>query len=161
MSDSVQPHIRQPTRLLRPWDSPGKNTGVGCHFLLQCRKVKVKSLSRVQPSATPWTAAFQAPPSMGFSKPEYWSGVPLPIVTTFGQVQIITTALFDPVQHRPTPPATHLLMPAGELMPGDKPKYPFHRITPLLKNLPSFRAAHLCKSRHFCLSFIKYILTTL
>ena len=41
-------------------------------------KVKVKSLSRVRPSATPWTAAFQAPPSMGFSRQEYWSGVPLP-----------------------------------------------------------------------------------
>ena len=39
-------------------------------------KVKVKSLSRVRPSATPWTAAFQAPPSMGFSRQEYWSGVP-------------------------------------------------------------------------------------
>ena len=54
-------------------------TGVGCHFLLQCMKVKVKlkSLSRVRPSATPWTAAYQAPPSMGFSRQEYWSGVPL------------------------------------------------------------------------------------
>ena len=41
-------------------------------------KVKGKSLSRVWPSATPWTAAFQAPPSMGFSRQEYWSGVPLP-----------------------------------------------------------------------------------
>ena len=41
-------------------------------------KVKGKLLSRVQPSATPWTAAFQAPPSMGFSRQEYWSGVPLP-----------------------------------------------------------------------------------
>ena len=41
-------------------------------------KVKVKSLSRVRPSATPWTAAFQAPPSMGFPRQEYWSGVPLP-----------------------------------------------------------------------------------
>ena len=41
-------------------------------------KVKVKSLSRVRPSATPWTAAHQAPPSMGFSRQEYWSGVPLP-----------------------------------------------------------------------------------
>ena len=128
MSDSVWPHRRQPTRLSRPWDSPGKNTGVGCHFLLQCMKVKsesdvaqscptlsdpmdcsllgssvhgilqartlewvaisfsnawkwrvkVKSLSRVWPLATPWTAAYQAPPSMGFSRQEYWSGVPLP-----------------------------------------------------------------------------------
>ena len=53
-----------------PWDSPGKNTGVGCHFLLQCMKVKAKSLTRVQPLATPWTAAYQAPPSMGFSRQE-------------------------------------------------------------------------------------------
>ena len=37
------PHRRQPTRLPRPWDSPGKNTGVGCHFLLQCTKVKSES----------------------------------------------------------------------------------------------------------------------
>ena len=36
VSDSVRPNRRQPTRLHRPWDSPGKNTGVGCHFLLQC-----------------------------------------------------------------------------------------------------------------------------
>ena len=41
-------------------------------------KVKVKSLSRVRLLATPWTAAHQAPPSMGFSRQEYWSGVPLP-----------------------------------------------------------------------------------
>ena len=40
VSNSVRPHKRQPTRLPRPWDSPGKNTGVGCHFLLQCMKVK-------------------------------------------------------------------------------------------------------------------------
>ena len=43
MSDSVRPHRRQPTRLSRPWDSPGKNTGVGCHCLLQCMKVKSES----------------------------------------------------------------------------------------------------------------------
>ena len=41
-------------------------------------KVKVKSLSRVRPSVSPWTAAYQAPPSMGFSRQEYWSGVPSP-----------------------------------------------------------------------------------
>ena len=40
VSDSVWPHRRQPRRLPLPWDSPGKNTGVGCHFLLQCMKVK-------------------------------------------------------------------------------------------------------------------------
>ena len=43
MSDSVRPHRRQPTRLPHPWDSPGKNTGVGCHFLLQCVKGKSES----------------------------------------------------------------------------------------------------------------------
>ena len=40
---TVRPHRRQPTRLPRPWDSPGKNTGVGCHLLLQCMKVKSES----------------------------------------------------------------------------------------------------------------------
>ena len=43
MSDSVRTHRRQPTRLPRPWDSPGKNSAVGCHFLLQCMKVKSES----------------------------------------------------------------------------------------------------------------------
>jgi len=128
MSNSVQPHRQQPTRLPRPWDSPGKNTGVDCHFLLQSMKVKsesevaqscstlcnpmdcsppgspipgifqarvlewvaisfsntwkwkvkVKSLNRSWLLATPWTAAHQAPLSMGFSRQEYWSRVPLP-----------------------------------------------------------------------------------
>ena len=68
MPDSVQPYRRQPTRLPRPWDSPGKNTGVGCLFLLQCVKVKSENES----------AAYPAPPSMGFSRQEYWSGLPLP-----------------------------------------------------------------------------------
>ena len=124
----MQPHRWQPTRLPHPWDSPGKNTGVGCHFLLQCMKVKsesevaqscptltdpmdcsppgssihgifqarvmewvaiffsngwewkvqVKSLSSVWLLPNPWTAVYQAPPSMGFSRQEYWSGLPLP-----------------------------------------------------------------------------------
>ena len=128
MSDSVRPHRRQPTRLLRPWDSPGKNTGVGCHFLLQCRKVKSESkvaqscptlcdpmdcslpgssihgifqarvpewgaiafsdfaflllllshFSRVRLCVTPQTAAHQAPPSLGFSRQDHWSGLPFP-----------------------------------------------------------------------------------
>ena len=63
-----------------PWDSPDKNTGVGCHFLLQCMKAisEVKSLSCVWLVVTPWTAAYQAPLSMGFSRWEYWIRVPLP-----------------------------------------------------------------------------------
>ena len=65
-----------PETASHPWDSPGKNTGVGCHFLLQC--MKVKSESEVAQScltlATPWTAAHQAPLSVGFSRQKYWSG---------------------------------------------------------------------------------------
>ena len=73
MSDSVRPHRRQPTRPRCPWDSPGKNTGVGCHFLLQCMKVKSKSeVAQLCPTLSDlWTAAYQAPPSMGFSRQEY------------------------------------------------------------------------------------------
>ena len=124
MSDSVRPQRRHPARLPHAWDSPGKNTGVGCHFLLQCRKVKSesevaqlcltlrdpmdcslpgssvhgifqarvlewvaiafsntwkgkvkrKSLSRVWLFVTPWTATYQAPPLMGFSRQEYSLG---------------------------------------------------------------------------------------
>ena len=176
MSDSVRPHILQPTRLRCPWDSPGKNTGVGCHFLLQCMKVKsesevaqscwtlrnpmdcslpgssvhgifqaivlaaatvakllqscptlcdpidssppgspvpgilqarilewvaisfsnawrwkmkVKSLSRVRLWVTPRTAAYPAPPSMEFSRQEYWSGVPSPSPNSTGSTNQI------------------------------------------------------------------------
>ena len=77
----MRPHRRQPTRLPCPWDSPGKNTGVGCHFLLQCVKVKSESESHFQLVATPWTAAYQAPLPRGFSRQEDWSGVPLPSPT--------------------------------------------------------------------------------
>ena len=91
--------------LLHPWDFPGKSTGVGCHFFLQrifptqgsnpdlphCRQMlyhlshqgsliseRVKSLSCLRLFATPWTVAHQAPPSIEFSRQEYWSGLPFP-----------------------------------------------------------------------------------
>ena len=80
MSDSVRPHRRQPTRLPRPWDSPGKNTGVGCHFLLQC--MKVKSESEVAQSCPTlcdlMDCSLPGSSIHGFSRQEYWSGVPLP-----------------------------------------------------------------------------------
>ena len=68
------PYRRWPTRLPRPWDSPGKKTGVGCHFLLQCMKVKSESeVTQLCPTlGDPWTAVYQAPPSLGFSRQEYW-----------------------------------------------------------------------------------------
>ena len=79
-SPTLRPHGLQTTRLLCPWDSPGKNTGVGCHFFLQYMEVKRETevaWSCPTPS-DPWTADYQAPPSMGFSRQEYWSGVPSP-----------------------------------------------------------------------------------
>ena len=79
-SDSVRPHRWQPTRLPHPWDSPGKNTGVDCHFLLQ--RMKVKSESEVVQSRPtlrdPMKCSLPGSSVYGFSRQEYWSGVPLP-----------------------------------------------------------------------------------
>ena len=87
------PHGLQPTRLLRPWDFPGKRTGVVCHCFLRKSDATAKSLQScptlsdphgLQPTRllSPWdfpgTAAYQAPQSMGFSRQEYWSGVASP-----------------------------------------------------------------------------------
>ena len=116
---SVWPHRRQPTRLPRPWDSPGRNTRVGCHVLLQRMKVKVKWLSRVRLLATPWTTAYQAPPSMGFCRQEDWSGVPSPSPNQFPRLQVRTLRAKDilkPVREKdksqqpPSCPFTHLLI---------------------------------------------------
>ena len=70
VSDSVWPHRWQPTRLPCPWDSPGKNTGVGHHFLLQCMKVKSESeVTQLCPTLSDsMDCSHQAPPSMGFSR---------------------------------------------------------------------------------------------
>ena len=81
MSDSVRPHRRQSTWLPRPWDSPGTNTGVGCHFPLQC--MKVKSESEVAESCPTLSDPMDySPPGSSvhgiFQVQEYWSGVPLP-----------------------------------------------------------------------------------
>ena len=76
VSDSVQPHRRQPTRLPVPGILQARTLEwVAISFSNAWKwKVKVKLLSRFRLLATPWTAAYQAPPSMGFSKQEYWSG---------------------------------------------------------------------------------------
>ena len=78
VSDSMRPHRWQPTRLCRPWDSPGKNTGVGCHFLLQC--MKVKSENEVAQSCPtlrdPMDCSLPGSSIHGFSRQDYWSGVP-------------------------------------------------------------------------------------
>ena len=83
MSNSVRPQ-QQPTRFPHPWDSPGKNTGVGCHFLLQC--MKVESESEVAQScwtlSKPMDCSLPGSFSMGFSRQEYRSGVPSPSLAT-------------------------------------------------------------------------------
>ena len=80
-----RPQRWQPIRLPRPWDSPGKNTGVGCHFLLQC--MKVKSEREVAQSCLTLSDAMDcSPPGSsihGFSRQEYWSGVPSPSPRSF------------------------------------------------------------------------------
>ena len=104
MSDSVRPHRRKPTRLLCPWDSPGKNTGLGCHFLLQCMKVKSESevtqscltlsdpMDCIPPGSSiheisearvlEWGAIVFShsllSSSMGFPRHHYWRGLPFP-----------------------------------------------------------------------------------
>ena len=80
MSDSVWPHRRQPTRIPVPGILQARILEwVAISFSNAWKwKVKVKSLSHVWLLVTPWTAAYQAPLCMGFSRQEYWSGVPLP-----------------------------------------------------------------------------------
>ena len=73
MSDSQQPLGLQPTRLLRPWDFPGKSAGVVCHCLLRIYALLLLSrFNCVRLCATPEMAAHQAPPSLGFSRQEHW-----------------------------------------------------------------------------------------
>ena len=80
VSNSVRPHRWQPTRLPYPRDSPGKNTGVGCHFLLQC--MEVTSESEVAQSCLTLSDPMDCSPpgssAHGFSRQGYWSGLPLP-----------------------------------------------------------------------------------
>ena len=80
MSDSVWPHRWQPTRLRHPWDSPGKNAGVGRHFLLQC--MKVKSESEVAQSCPTLCDPIDGNPPgsavLRFSRQEHCSGSPFP-----------------------------------------------------------------------------------
>ena len=99
MSDYVRPQRWQPTRLPHPWDPPGKNAGVGCHFLLQCVKVESesrKSLGHVLLSPTPWTVAHEAPLSLGFSRQEYWSALLFPSPMHESEVAQSCPTLHDP-----------------------------------------------------------------
>ena len=74
VSDSQQPHGLQPTRLLHPWDFPGKSTGVGCRFLLQCMKIKSESeVTQSCPTLSDPTDCSLPDSSIhGFSRQEYY-----------------------------------------------------------------------------------------
>ena len=94
VSDSMRHHRRQPTRLPRPWDSPGKNTGVGCHFLLQ--SIKVKSESDVAQSCPTLSNPMDCSPP-GFSvhgifQSRVLEGVPL--LSGSVQLYFIMTAIY-------------------------------------------------------------------
>ena len=88
MYDSVRPYRWQPIRLPRPSDSPGKNTGVGCYFLLHCIKVKSESeVARSCPTLNdPMDYSLPGSSIHGFSMQEYWSGVPLPFLVLVTQL---------------------------------------------------------------------------
>ena len=80
MSDSVRPHKWQPTKLLCHWDSPGKNIGMGCHFLLQCMKKKSESeVTQSCPTLSdPMDCSLPGSSIHGIFRQKYWSGLPLP-----------------------------------------------------------------------------------
>ena len=69
-------HLHEDWRLLHPGDFPGKSTGVGCQCLL--RRYMLSCFKHCWHFVTPWTTAHQVPLSMGFSRQEYWSGLPFP-----------------------------------------------------------------------------------
>ena len=86
-------HRQQPTRLSHPWDSPGKNTGMGCHFLFQCMEVKREGkVTQFCPTlSNPMECSPPPPPSIGFSRQEYWSGVSVPSLNVSWSSSILST----------------------------------------------------------------------
>ena len=90
MSDSVRPHRWQPTRLCCPRILQARTLEwVAISFSNAWKwKVKVKLLIRVCLLVTPWTVAYQAPPSMGFSRQEYWSGLPVPSLMMYSAYKL-------------------------------------------------------------------------
>ena len=105
MSDSMRPHRRQSTRLPCPWDSPDENTGVGCHFLLQCMKVKNES-------EVPQSCLTLSDP-MDFSPPGSsvhgifqasileWSAIALPSAAAAAKSLQLCPTLCDPIDGSP------------------------------------------------------------
>ena len=107
MPDSVRPHGQQPTRLPVPGILQARTLEwVAVSFSNAWKwKVKVKSLSHVWLFVTPWTAAFQVPPSMGFSRQEYWSGVPLPSLRDITYCTLNNSVIIQTVNDQASPRA--------------------------------------------------------
>ena len=121
MSNSVRRHRWQPTRLRHHWDSPGKNTGVGWNFLLQC--MKVKSESEVSQScltlSDPMDCSLPGSSVRGSFQQEYWSGLPfpspfLPPTISFFHLSVSCSVVSDSFWPRG-------LYPTGLLCPGNFP----------------------------------------
>ena len=98
------PHSGQPARLRRPWDRQARTLEwVAISFSSAWKwKVKVNSLSHVWLLSTPWTAAYQAPPSMGVSRQEYWSGVPIECYKNSNMLVYIILSAFSWSSHTPS-----------------------------------------------------------
>ena len=115
VSDSVRPHRRQPTRLPHPWGSPGKNTGVGCHFLLQCMKVKSES-EVTQLCLTPSDPMDCSPPGSsvhGIFQARVPDGVPLPSpmhACMHAKSLQLSTTLCDPMDSSPPSSSVHRIL---------------------------------------------------
>ena len=106
-------------------------------------KVKVKSLSRVQLFATPWTAAYQAPPPMGFSRQEYWSGVPLPSLMIYSAYKLNKQGDNMQPWYTPFPIWNQSVVPCPVLTVASWPAYRFLKRQVRWSSIPiSFRIFH-------------------
>ena len=92
VSDSVWPHRRQPTRLPRPWDSPGKNTGAGCHFFLKCMKVESESeVTQLCPTlSNPMDCSFPGSSVYGIFQARVleWGGIAFSILSVLEAIKM-------------------------------------------------------------------------
>ena len=115
MSDSTRPHRQQSTRLHHPWDSPGKNTGVGCHFLLQCMKVKSES------EVTQLCLTLHHP--MDYSLPGFSvQGIFQARVLEWGAIAFSTKSLQSCPSRFSPPEKPYGLEPSGSSVQGDSPR---------------------------------------
>ena len=111
MSDSVRPHRRQPTRLPRSWDSLGKNTGVGCHFLLQCMKVKSES-EGAQSCPTLSDPMDCSPPGSSVHGILQARVLEWGAIAFSSSVAQLCTILCNPMGHRPSGSSVHGILQA-------------------------------------------------